>query len=92
MEAPDPTTDAEKTLDAKDDDLGEDAEAQAELDSLDLKWLAAVVPILEEMRCVDIGGKRSSEHVHVSVLQARDKAQIALCERLERIARRDLDG
>jgi hypothetical protein len=62
------------------------AQAAADLDRQDCRALKLIPGVLAELRELD----ESSGEVPPAVLKARSRAQIALCLRLERIARRDI--
>ncbi len=68
------------------DAADEAAQAAADLDSQDTRLLRLLPTALAELRAIDESGRDVPE----AVLKARGKAQIAICLRLERIARRDI--
>jgi hypothetical protein len=66
------------------------AQAAADLDRIDVLMVKHLPCVLEELRLMDSSNEMSMRDPSVRVLHARDMAYIALCERLGRVARRDL--
>jgi hypothetical protein len=63
-----------------------DAEGAAALDLLDMRWLRSVQPILLELRTIVDGDLKECDPCRT----AARESMIAICDRLGRIARRDV--
>jgi hypothetical protein len=69
------------------DQADESYQAAADLDRQDLKMISALAAMLPELRALNT---EDCSGMDDRVQAARDKALIAVCDRLRRIARRDI--